>query len=112
MSEETFALIPLAELAMGAMRACSIGARDIVVCRTKDGIFALDDICTHAFARLHEGRLRGTRLICPLHGAAFDIRDGRALGAPASQPLVTHRVRLVDEGVEISVTPRQIGTPP
>ncbi len=102
MPEETLTL-PIAACAAGSLQAHTIAGREIVVCATKEGIFALDNICTHAFARLNEGRLRGTRLICPLHGAGFDVRDGRALGAPASRPLATHRVRTVDGRVEITV---------
>jgi len=97
-------MIPLAELPVGTMSARTLADREIVVCSTKDGIFAVDNICSHAFARLNEGRLRGTRLICPLHGAAFDVRDGRALGAPASRPLATYPVRLVDGTVEIAMS--------
>jgi 3-phenylpropionate/trans-cinnamate dioxygenase ferredoxin subunit len=89
------------------MHACSAGGRDIVVCRTKEGVFAVDNICTHAYARLNEGRLRGFRLICPLHGAAFDVRDGRPLGAPASRPLATHSLTIVDDRIEIEVDAAQ-----
>jgi 3-phenylpropionate/trans-cinnamate dioxygenase ferredoxin subunit len=103
MPEETLTL-PLADCAAGTLQAHTIAGREIVVCATKDGVFALDNICTHAFARLNEGRLRGTRLICPLHGAGFDVRDGRALGAPASRPLTTHRVHSVEDRVEITVS--------
>ena len=85
------------------MRAHTVAEREIVVCRTKQGIYALDNICTHAFARLCEGRLRGTRLICPLHGASFDVRDGRVLGAPATRALEVHAVRVVGERVEIAL---------
>jgi len=102
MPEETLTL-PLAECTAGTMHAHSVAGREIVVCATKEGVFALDNICTHAFARLNEGRLRGTRLICPLHGAGFDVRDGRALGPPASRPLGTHRVRTIDGRVEITI---------
>jgi Rieske 2Fe-2S protein len=28
--------------------------------------------------------------VCPLHGAAFDVRDGRVLGSPAQVPLATY----------------------
>ncbi len=93
--------VPLAELPMGTLRAATLGGREIVLCRTRDGVFALDNICTHAYARLSEGRLRGVRLICPLHGAAFDVRDGRALGAPANRPLITHAVRVVADQIEV-----------
>ena len=104
MSNSPSLSIPLAELGEGTMQTCTVGGHEIVLCRTKEGVFALDNICTHAYARLNEGRLRGTRLICPLHGASFDVRDGRVLGAPATRPLATHPARISGDRVEISVT--------
>jgi 3-phenylpropionate/trans-cinnamate dioxygenase ferredoxin subunit len=105
MSEVTFQrLIGAAEIPEGQMRAVQIAARSILLCRTKEGWFALDDVCTHANAKMHEGRLRGNRLICPLHGASFDCRTGAVLGAPAIQPLKTYPVRRVGDDIEIGVT--------
>jgi nitrite reductase/ring-hydroxylating ferredoxin subunit len=92
------------ELLEGKMRAQQINGRDIVVCRTRDGFFALDNICSHAYARMDEGRLRGARLICPLHGASFDVRTGAVLGAPATQPLATHRVQITNGLVEVALS--------
>ncbi|MDB6091287.1 MAG: hypothetical protein JWN85_4071 [Gammaproteobacteria bacterium] len=86
----------LADVPHGSMRTCVIADREIVICHTREGVFALDNICTHAHARMCEGRLRATRLVCPLHGASFDIRDGRVLGPPAMIPLATHEVRVTD----------------
>ena len=57
---------------------------------------------SHAYARLCEGRLRGTRLICPLHGASFDVRDGRVLGPPAAQPLAAFALRVTDGRIELA----------
>ena len=98
--------LKLAELPPGSMRSCVIDGREIVVCHTREGVFALDNICTHAHARLCEGRLRATRLVCPLHGASFDIRDGRVLGPPAVVPMLTHAVRIVDGTVEVALDVR------
>jgi 3-phenylpropionate/trans-cinnamate dioxygenase ferredoxin subunit len=103
MSNESPITVALSDIPEGKMHALTAGGREIVICRTKEGVYALDNICTHAYARLNEGRLRGHRLVCPLHGAAFDVRDGRALGAPASRPLATHAVNVVDDRIEISV---------
>ncbi len=99
------AAMKLAELAPGRMQACMIGGREILICHTREGVFALDNICTHAHARLCEGRLRATRLVCPLHGASFDIRDGRVLAAPAEVPLPTHALRVVDGVIEVALSP-------
>jgi nitrite reductase/ring-hydroxylating ferredoxin subunit len=98
-------LMPLAEIPQGSMQTRTLDGREIVICHTREGLFALDNICTHAHARMCEGRLRATRLVCPLHGASFDVRDGRVLGAPATLPLATHPVRVVDGTVEVAVSP-------
>jgi nitrite reductase/ring-hydroxylating ferredoxin subunit len=98
-------VMPLAEISQGRMEARVLDGREIVICHTREGVFALDNICTHAHARMCEGRLRATRLVCPLHGASFDIRDGRVLGAPATVPLATHEVRVVDGIIEVSLSP-------
>lgn len=96
-------LMKLTELPRGSMRAFLIGAREILVCHSRDGLFALDNICTHAHARLCEGRLRATRLTCPLHGASFDVRDGRVLSSPAEVPLATHALRVIGETIEVEL---------
>ena len=96
-------VLKLADLPMGAMRAVTLGGREVVVCHTREGVFALDNICTHAEARLCEGRLRATRLVCPLHGASFDVRDGRVLGPPATVAQPTRPVRIVDGSVEVAL---------
>jgi nitrite reductase/ring-hydroxylating ferredoxin subunit len=97
-------LLSLSEVPRGSMRACTVGERELVICHTRAGLFALDNICTHAEARLCEGRLRATRLVCPLHGAAFDLRDGRVLAPPAVQPLATHLLRVVDGVIEVALS--------
>jgi nitrite reductase/ring-hydroxylating ferredoxin subunit len=105
MADPSFApVMRLAEVPLGSMRTYVVGDREIVICHTREGVFALDNICTHAHARMCEGRLRATRLVCPLHGASFDIRDGRVLGPPAVIPLATHQVRVVDGTIEVSVS--------
>ena len=97
-------VLELAAVPLGSMRACTVGTRELVVCHTRAGLFALDNICTHAEARLCEGRLRAMRLVCPLHGAAFDVRDGRVLAPPAAYPLRTYPVRLHAGVIEVALT--------
>jgi phenylpropionate dioxygenase-like ring-hydroxylating dioxygenase large terminal subunit len=48
--------------------------------------WALDDVCTHDGGTLADGQLDGHSIACARHGAKFDIRDGRALTMPATQP--------------------------
>lgn len=104
MTELTFhPTLALAELPQGCMRCVTAGGHEVLLCHTREGVFALENICTHALARMDEGRLRGVRLICPLHGASFDVRDGRVLGPPASRPLARYPVRVVAGIVEVAL---------
>jgi len=104
MSDPVFQpVMPLAEIPQGSMRPFTLAGRELVICHTREGVFALDNICTHAHARMCEGRLRATRLVCPLHGASFDIRDGKVLGPPAVLPLPTFAVRVVNGTIEVAI---------
>jgi len=97
-------VLPLADLAAGQMRCAEVGAVSVLIVHTKEGqLHAVNNICSHAYARMDEGRLRGNRLICPLHGASFDVRTGAVLGAPANAPLPSYPVRVVDGQVEVQV---------
>ena len=96
--------LPLSELAPGSMRCVHLAGEAVLVVRPKDGsVHAVHNVCTHAYAELDQGRLRGTRVICPLHGASFDVRTGAVLGAPATVPLKHYPVRVVDERIEVQV---------
>lgn len=96
-------LAPASEIPPGKMRCFEVAGNPVLVCHTRDGLFAVANICTHAYARLDEGRLRGFRLICPLHGAAFDVRNGGVLGAPATLALRAYPLRVQDEHIEVAV---------
>jgi 3-phenylpropionate/trans-cinnamate dioxygenase ferredoxin subunit len=95
--------LAVAELPAGQMRCVEISGEQVLLCHTHDGIYALHNVCTHAYARMDEGRLRGRRLICLLHGASFDARSGAVLGAPATQPLRTYIVRVNGDRIEVAV---------
>lgn len=71
----------------------------VVLCRVQDDIFAVVNQCSHALATFDGGRLRGYRLICPLHGAGFDVRTGATLGAPAKEDIRTLPTRVNAEGI-------------
>ena len=66
--------------------------------------FALDDVCTHDGGPLAEGELDDHAIACPRHGAKFDIRDGRVLSMPATQPTKSHQVRVEGDNVLVKIT--------
>ncbi len=75
-------LLALADLAPGQMRRVSRGDLDLLVARTSEGVFVVDDRCPHMSAPLSIGRLDGCVVACPLHNGSFDL----ASGEPAQMP--------------------------
>jgi len=85
------------------MLCVTVEGRELLVCHLPEGFFAVDNSCSHADARLSEGRMRGHRIHCPLHGAAFDIRDGSVLTRPAVRPIASHPVRVCGDDVLVAL---------
>jgi len=77
----------------------------IAVYRLNDGFYATDDTCTHAEASLAAGDvdLEECAVECPYHGSFFDIKTGHVLSLPASRPLKTYPVKIVDDEVFVEV---------
>ena len=94
----------LDELPRGKTLAVQGESEEVLLCHTAEGVFAVSNLCTHAEAKLCEGKLKGNKILCPLHGAAFDVRDGSALTRPASIPLKTYTVEVDGSDVLLSET--------
>jgi 3-phenylpropionate/trans-cinnamate dioxygenase ferredoxin subunit len=89
----------------GDRKVFEIEGRFIAVFRVAGGFYALDDCCTHDGGPLGEGKLDGFVVICPRHGARFDIRDGRALTMPAVQATASHEVKVESGEVLVRLSP-------
>ena len=77
--------------------------KEIAIFFVEDEYFATSNLCTHEVARLSEGYVDGTTIECPLHQGVFCLRSGKALEAPAEQPLATYPVKVEDDGIFIGV---------
>jgi 3-phenylpropionate/trans-cinnamate dioxygenase ferredoxin subunit len=84
-------------LAAGQAMISSPGrGADILVIRTRGGVFAVRAVCPHLGRSLADARIRGRHLVCPAHGRRYSLRTGRAAGRPGGQPLT--RVRAWVDG--------------
>lgn len=93
------------DLALGRLRRVEVAGRLICLARTEEGIFAVDDDCTHIAAALDQGTLTGCILTCPLHLAQFDVRTGAVLRGPARTPVATYAVRVEDDCIWLATVP-------
>lgn len=89
----------LTELPPGTRKIVEVDGIEIVLINLDGTVYALEDICTHDGGPLGEGILEGCQLICPRHGARFDVRTGAALTMPASEPAPTYLVRMENDDI-------------
>ena len=77
--------------------------RILVLVHLDGQYYCLDDVCTHDGGPLADGTLEGCELICPRHGARFDVRTGQALTMPATEATSVHEVKVDGEDVFVRI---------
>ena len=91
------------ELADGGRLFIEIDGQPIVILRIANNYYAIADVCSHDDGPVGEGALEGYEIICPRHGARFDIRTGKVLALPAFVDIPAYPVRIVDGMIEIGL---------
>lgn len=104
MQDDTFVFLANTDaVPAGRCVAFEAGGHSVLVCHVAGAFHAVENQCSHACEPLAGGRLRGSRIICPVHGGSFDVRDGRATGRPATRPVRTYALRITDGRIEVSL---------
>ena len=84
----------LADVPAGTTRRVEVDGEAVLLCNVDGAIYAIEDRCTHDGGELDQGELEGCRIMCPRHGAFFDVTTGAALTLPAVLPVRTYPVRI------------------
>lgn len=95
----------------GKNKAFELDGHDILVCNANGEYFAVSNMCSHAEEKLEGGRIRGECVVCPKHGARFDLRDGRHRTPPAWTGIATYPLRVVDDRIEVQLNPQDPPAP-
>jgi naphthalene 1,2-dioxygenase ferredoxin component len=74
--------------------AYSIQGHEIGLFKLEDGVYAIDNICTHGHAKLCDGFVDGYMVECPFHQARFDVRDGSVTCGPATEPVKSWPIKI------------------
>ncbi len=91
----------LTDIDVGHSKSFTINDMQILVCRSNNGVFAVEDRCSHSDIPLCGGLIEGNYITCPLHGAVFDLRDGSVQSPPAFEDIKTYEV--IVDGTIISI---------
>jgi 3-phenylpropionate/trans-cinnamate dioxygenase ferredoxin subunit len=68
-------------------------------------LYAIEDRCSHDDGPLCEGDWDedDCRVVCPRHGAQFDLATGQPRTLPATEPVATYPVSVVDGMIVVDV---------
>ncbi len=102
MTQTWHTLVSEAEFPAEGKLAAKIGGWHVLAAKTDDGIFAVNDRCTHQAALLSGGRVRRGAVMCPLHGARFEMDGGKCIGG-AYKDLRSFPVRIEAGQIEVCV---------
>ncbi len=67
------------------------------------GWCAVENRCTHRDVPLNDGAVINGEVVCPLHGARFDLRTGMHRNPPATCDLRTFAVKVVGQELFVEV---------
>ena len=92
----TTAVCLLSELPVGATKQVHVDGNPVGLFNVRGTIYAIGNICTHAYAELHDGYVDDDdcTVDCPLHGARFDLKTGAHFTLPAMADVARYRVIL------------------
>lgn len=82
------------ELPNGERLFVDLGDKPIVIFNIAGQYFAIGDVCTHDDGPLGDGLIEGNHVVCPRHGAEFDIRTGQAVQMPAVVDIPAYPVQV------------------
>ena len=83
------------------MTLAKAGETFVLLSSVNGEIYATSRSCPHAGAALNYGFLEGSEVMCPLHGAMFDVKTGDVVMGPASHGLRCFPVKIEGEDIFI-----------
>lgn len=79
-----------------------IQGRGVLICRSDDAFFAVDEICPHKQRSMAYGVVFEGDIICPWHGYAFDLETGRC-DQRRCAPANVYELQIAEEQIYVRV---------
>ena len=96
-------IAPVSELPNGERLFVDLSDKPIVIFNIAGQLFAIGDVCSHDDGPLGDGLLEDHNIVCPRHGAEFDVRTGKAMTMPAVIDIPAYPVKLVDGNIFVGI---------
>ena len=96
-------IAPASELPNGQRLFVEVADRPLVIFNIAGQFFAIGDVCTHDDGPLGDGEIEGFNIVCPRHGAEFDVRTGKVMQMPAVVDVPAYPVRVVEGMIQVGI---------
>ncbi len=96
-------IAPASELPNGERLFVEVGDNPIVIFNIAGQFFAIGDICSHDDGPLGDGVIEGHNIVCPRHGAEFDVQTGKAMSMPAVIDIPAYPVQIKDGTIFVGI---------
>ena len=100
---EYFEIASVDDLPNGERLFVDIGDNPIVIFNIAGEFFAIGDVCSHDDGPLGDGDVEGHNVICPRHGAEFDVHTGKAVSMPAVVDIPAYPVQVRDGVIFVGI---------
>ena len=90
------------DLPSGASMLVEVHGQKIALFNSNGCYYAISDTCNHRGGPLSQGQVEGIIVICPWHGARFDLGTGR-VQTPFGKDLPTFKVVIEDNDIKIEM---------
>lgn len=91
------------EIDSGEAKLVEADGKEIALFNVEGKYYAIDNECTHVGGPLCEGEIEGDRVICPWHGAEFDLKTGEAVEPPAEEDVSCYKVHVEGDLIKIEI---------
>jgi nitrite reductase/ring-hydroxylating ferredoxin subunit len=93
----------VSELTPGQGECIEVGGKVLAVFLVDGKGYAIDGVCPHRGALLHEGRCVGLEVVCPWHNSSFHLETGAHRNPPAKSGVKAYTVQIVGDEVQVDV---------
>ena len=96
-------IAPASELPNGQRLFVEVADRPLVIFNIAGQFFAIGDVCTHDDGPLGDGEIEGFNIVCPRHGADFDVRTGKVMQMPAVVDIPAYPIQVREGNIFIGI---------
>lgn len=102
MSDEFVFAAKTIDVKEGAITAVVIDDTPVALTLLNGRVCAFGDICTHDDGPLAEGEIDGQCIVCPRHGARFDLTSGKPT-FPAVTRIPIYETKIEGDQIQVKI---------